>query len=104
MLHVIGGRGLERVRDSIDFISTGWRLFLSVILATVWITAFLYDLKAGISNLKSTVEAYHTMVQVISDENDKIEAEIDLHLKTGGHDLMNLRVQHLEQHISKQHK
>lgn len=90
---------MNTIRDGVDFFSTGWRVLLGIILATVWITAFLYEIKAEVQNLSGKVDGYHSMVQIISNQNDKIEGILVEHIGKGGHDVMESRMKSVEKKL-----
>ena len=94
----------ENVKDGVEFISTGWRLMISIVMATVWITGFLYDIKLKVENLSGKVDAYHSMVQIVSNQNDRIEELARQHSLKGGHEPMLERMKAIERRMEKVEK
>lgn len=91
---------MQKVKEGVEFMSTGWRLFTSVVLATIWITAFIYDLKGDIEKLKVTVEAYHIQTKNMSTQIVNLQEKLWQHERLGGHDVMDNRVTNLERRLN----
>lgn len=78
----------EVIQERIEYISTGWRMLISVVTATVWITIFLMNIKSDVKSISGKVDAYHEMVQTLSNENDRIIEHAKSHEKKPCHDIM----------------